>query len=77
MSTSPPDGSPVADAERLLELELRYTQQQELLQQLSEALYAQQRALDGLGREVTWLRQKLSALEPGLTEGPPERPPHY
>jgi SlyX protein len=62
---------------RLVELELRYTQQQDLLQQLSDALWAQQRALDALRAEVGWLRTKLAAFEPGLTEGPPEKPPHY
>ena len=69
------DGS--GQEKRLVELELRYTQQQELLQQLSDALWAQQRALDALRSEVGWLRSKLAALEPGLTEGPPEKPPHY
>jgi SlyX protein len=66
------------DAEsRLVELELRYMQQAELLQQLSEVLYAQQRELDGLRAEVELLRQKLAA-EPGLVEArQQERPPHY
>lgn len=62
---------------RLIELEVRYTQQQELLQQLSDVVYAQQRSLEALQAELGLLRRKLGALEPGLTEGPPDKPPHY
>jgi len=65
------------DEKRLAELEIRYMQQQELLQELSDALYAQQKVIDGLRREVDHLKQKLEA-EPGLVEAQrQERPPHY
>ncbi|PTL74907.1 hypothetical protein DAT35_57845, partial [Vitiosangium sp. GDMCC 1.1324] len=37
---------------RIVELELRYMQQQELLQELSEVLYEQQRELSALRAEV-------------------------
>jgi SlyX protein len=62
---------------RLVELELRYTEQQGLLEELSGVLAEQQKLLDALRAEVMLLRRKLEA-EPGVTDaGPPERPPHY
>jgi SlyX protein len=65
------------DESRLVDLELRYMEQQELLQQLSEVMYAQQRELDLLKAEVTFLKKKLEP-EPGLVDArQQERPPHY
>ncbi|WP_037583890.1 SlyX family protein [Stigmatella aurantiaca] len=65
------------DESRLIELELRYMQQQELLQQLNDVLYTQQRALDVLTAEVELLKRKLEG-EPGLVDArQQEKPPHY
>jgi SlyX protein len=65
------------DESRLIELELRYMQQQELLQQLNDVLYTQQRALDVLTAEVELLKRKLEG-EPGLVDARQhEKPPHY
>jgi SlyX protein len=65
------------DESRIVELELRYMQQQELLQELSEVLYAQQRELDTLRAEVEQLKKKLEG-EPGLVDArQQEKPPHY
>ena len=65
------------DESRLIELELRYMQQTELLQQLSDVLYAQQQELDALRTEVELLKRKLEG-EPGLVDArQQERPPHY
>ncbi|MBN1207226.1 MAG: SlyX family protein [Myxococcaceae bacterium] len=65
------------DESRLIELELRYMQQAELLQQLSDVLYAQQQAMDALKAEVDLLKRKLEG-EPGLVDArQQERPPHY
>lgn len=62
---------------RLVELELRYMQQAELLQQLSDALYSQQRELDTVKAELELLKKKLQD-EPGLVDArQQERPPHY
>ncbi|HSP76948.1 MAG TPA: SlyX family protein [Myxococcaceae bacterium] len=59
-----------------MELELRYMQQQELLQQLSDVLYAQQRELDTLRAEVEYLKKKVEG-EPGLVDArQQEKPPH-
>lgn len=70
-------GEGLMDEKRLAELEIRYMQQQELLQELSDVLYQQQKLIDGLRLEVEHLKQKLEA-EPGLVEAQrQERPPHY
>lgn len=62
---------------RLVELEIRYTQQQELLQELSDVLYQQGRVIDALRAELDRLKGKLEA-EPGLVDArQQERPPHY
>jgi SlyX protein len=65
------------DESRFIELELRYMQQSELLQQLSDVLYAQQQQLDALKGEVDLLKRKLEG-DPGLVDAKQqERPPHY
>lgn len=65
------------DDSRLMELELRYMQQAELLQQLSDVLYTQQKSLDALKAEVEQLKSKLAG-DPGLVDARQhERPPHY
>jgi len=65
------------DEPRFIELELRYMQQADLLQQLSDVLYAQQQELNALRVEVEALKRKLEG-EPGLVDAKQqERPPHY
>lgn len=65
------------DESRIVELELRYMQQQELLQELSDVLYAQQRELSALRAEVEQMKKKLKG-EPGLVDArQQEKPPHY
>lgn len=67
----------MADEERIIELEIRFMQQQELLQELSDVLYSQQRLIDALKAEVELLKKKLEA-DPGLVDARQhERPPHY
>jgi SlyX protein len=62
---------------RVIELEIRHTEQAELLSQLSDVLVSQQKALDSVTLEVERLRQRLAA-EPGLVEANVhEKPPHY
>jgi SlyX protein len=63
--------------ERIIELELRFTEQQALLGELSDVLYAQGKALERLEAEVAGLRERLAA-EPGLVDATvAEPPPHY
>lgn len=67
----------MADEARIIELEIRFMQQQELLQELSDVLYSQQRLIDALMAEVELLKKKLEA-DPGLVDARQhERPPHY
>jgi SlyX protein len=62
---------------RLVELELRYTEQQDYIEKLSDVLIEQQKVLDRLQSEVSLLRKRFE-VEPGVTEaGAVERPPHY
>ncbi|MHB8874092.1 MAG: SlyX family protein [Myxococcaceae bacterium] len=63
--------------ERIVELEIRFTEQQATLQELSEVLIAHQKDMDVLKSKVALLEQKLQA-EPGLVDASDrERPPHY
>ncbi len=65
------------DESRIVELELRYMQQQELLQELSDVLYDQQKVIATLQAEDEALKQKLAG-DPGLVDARlQERPPHY
>jgi len=61
----------------LNELELRYTEQQSLLQELSDVLYRQQREIDGLTGEVARLKAKIAQFGDAANVGPAEKPPHY
>lgn len=63
---------------RLDELELRYTEQQNLIEELSQVMYRQQRELDALKFELTQLKQKVGEFDPGLVDASrTEKPPHY
>jgi SlyX protein len=64
--------------ERIVELELRFTEQQRLLQELSEVVYAQAQALERVQHQLAAMGQKLAAFEPGLVDATAgERPPHF
>jgi len=64
---------------RILELEVRYTHQAELLQNLSDVIYNQQQLLDGLSERLRAVEQKLGAGSSGdhVREVEDEVPPHY
>lgn len=63
--------------DRLTELELRYTEQQHLLEELSSVLRAQQQALDILEARLSLLQKRVES-DPGITDAhAQERPPHY
>lgn len=69
--------TPAHDLEkRIVDLELRYMQQERLAHELSDVVAAQQRAIDRLVAELKVLREQLLAAG---TEAPlkDERPPHY
>ena len=64
--------------ERIVELELRFTEQQRLLQELSDVVYAQSQSLERMQHELASMGQKLAAMEPGLVDATAgERPPHF
>jgi uncharacterized coiled-coil protein SlyX len=60
---------------RIVDLELRFMQQEKDLLELNGVIVDQQRAIDRLLGEVKVLREQLLAG----SDGPPkdERPPHY
>ena len=60
-----------------MEMELRYTEQQSLLQELSDVIYRQQREIDSLKIQVSRLEKRLAAAEDLPTIGAAEKPPHY
>ncbi len=64
--------------ERIVELELKFTEQQRLLQELSEVIWAQGQSIERLEHELAAMGQKLAAMEPGLVDATVvERPPHF
>lgn len=63
---------------RIIELEVKFTEQQRLLQELSDVVYAQGRMLERLEHELAVVGKKLAAMEPGLVDATvSERPPHF
>jgi SlyX protein len=66
------------DNERLVEIEIKLTRQEDLLDELNRALYAQQRKLDELQSLCAALAEQLRRRDQEPGERPPhERPPHY
>ena len=65
----------MSEEERVTELEVRYTLQQELLRQLSDVVLQHGRELDALRRELDLLRSRQhDAPTPASAD---ELPPHY
>jgi SlyX protein len=62
---------------RINELEARFTQQEQVVAELSEVVWKQQQEIDRLTRIVIELQQKLAG-DPGLVDANQhEKPPHY
>ncbi len=63
---------------RLVELEVRYTHQQDVIEKLSDALYQQQRTIDALKARLE-AQEKRGGGAGGAEPPDPEadRPPHY
>ena len=68
----------MADVEqRLVELEIKYTHQSDLIDQLSTELYKSNELIEGLSRRLKRVEQDSMEL---LNRGelpPNEKPPHY
>lgn len=63
--------------ERIVELESRFMEQQSVLEDLSDVVYAQQKVIDSLLARVDQLEKKL-AEQHGVAEArADEVPPHY
>lgn len=68
--------------DKLIELETKFSFQEDLLQQLNEVVIRQQRQLDEMSRDMRVLKDQLGEVaaddsKPGAAEQQNERPPHY
>jgi len=59
---------------RLTDLEVRYTHLERQVTELSEVVFAQQRTIDGLVRQLTATKAEITQLSPQLAN---DKPPHY
>jgi uncharacterized coiled-coil protein SlyX len=59
---------------RLTDLEVRYTHLERQLAELSEVVFAQQKTLDALLRQLTATKADIARLSAPV---PNEKPPHY
>jgi len=59
---------------RVVELEVRYTHLERQVGELSEIVFAQQKAIDDLLRQLAATKAQLTQLAPAITNDPP---PHY
>ncbi len=59
---------------RLTDLEVRYTHLERQLAELSEVVFAQQKAIDGLLRQLNATKAEIAQLSAPVTN---EKPPHY
>jgi len=59
---------------RLTDLEVRYTHLERQVAELSEVVFAQQRAIDGLLRQLAATKTEIGHLTAPVTN---EKPPHY
>lgn len=63
---------------RLMELEIKASYAEDLLEQLNQTIYRQQQQIDLLLREVGGLRQQLpEGTTPALRSLRDDLPPHY
>lgn len=68
--------------EKIIELETKYSFQEDLLQELNKQVIRQQRLLDAVLDEVQRLKEQLAELQAGNSQdenqiGADEKPPHY
>lgn len=59
---------------RLTDLEIRYAHLERQVAELSDVVFAQQRTIDGLLRQLTATKADIAQLSPAVTN---EKPPHY
>lgn len=59
----------------IINLEIKLTHQERVIEELNEALFSQQQRLDGFEKVLTDLKKILQAGEQDIR--PNEKPPHY
>jgi uncharacterized coiled-coil protein SlyX len=59
---------------RLTDLEIRYAHLERQVAELSDVVFAQQRTIDGLVRQLTATKSDIAQLSAPVTN---EKPPHY
>ncbi|WP_323011408.1 SlyX family protein [Castellaniella sp.] len=63
---------------RLIDLELKATEAEDLLDHLNQLVYRQQQQIEAMARELLHLRQQQGGDGPaGSRTAQDERPPHY
>ena len=60
---------------RIVDLELRFMQQERLTEELNQVIVEQQRALDRIALEMRTLQEQVRAGAEAMPKD--ERPPHY
>jgi SlyX protein len=66
--------------ERLIDIEIRLTRQDDLVDALNKTIYAQQKKIDELEALCTALAKRIKEMRDTTIEAPGaanERPPHY
>ena len=58
--------------QRLVDLEVRYTHLERLVEDLNQVVFTQQQSIDRLVRQLSELSQRLAVATPAA-----EKPPHY
>jgi uncharacterized coiled-coil protein SlyX len=65
--------------QRINELEIRYMQQEVIIQELNDIVCRQELVLEQLRRDFATLKEQLMAMSPSVSRDPDqeEPPPHY
>ena len=65
--------------ERMMDMEVRMTRQEDLIDTLNQTVYRQQKKIDELETLCSGLAGRLKEVAASMTEESPldERPPHY
>ena len=63
--------------DRLDRLEMHAAQQDQIIEDLSEALALQQKDMERLKARLLASDERIAELEAGLPQAPVEKPPHY
>jgi len=65
-------------SDRITELEIHLTHQEQLIEELNEFVYSQQQQIDALTAEIRQIKEQLQmGLSARVSEAEEEPPPHY